>query len=105
MEATLEELRRISNCPEGATFSQLGLRKSVDITPKSDVSGVALNLEYTYRVRQEAIAMLVEDPVFGALVAFGQGGASINIQHDSSRKLPPDPVGVLEIERYTADIA
>src|SRR5258705_13181321 len=30
MEGTLEELRRISNCPEGATFSQLGLRKSVD---------------------------------------------------------------------------
>src|SRR5258707_9039813 len=29
MEGTLEELRRISNCPEGATFSQLGLRKSV----------------------------------------------------------------------------
>jgi acetyltransferase len=61
----------------------------LDITPRSDVSGVALNLEYTYRVRQEAIAMLVEDPVFGALVAFGQGGASINIQHDSSLKLPP----------------
>src|SRR6266446_3266577 len=30
MEGTLEELRRISNCPEGATFSQLGLRKSLD---------------------------------------------------------------------------
>jgi peptide/nickel transport system substrate-binding protein len=30
MEGTLEELRRISNCPEGATFSQLGLRKSVE---------------------------------------------------------------------------
>jgi hypothetical protein len=29
MEGTLEELRRISNCPEGTTFSQLGLRKSV----------------------------------------------------------------------------
>src|SRR5580693_3413882 len=29
MEGTLEELRRISNCLEGATFSQLGLRKSV----------------------------------------------------------------------------
>src|SRR5258708_3111108 len=28
MESTLEELRRISNCLEGATFSQLSLRKS-----------------------------------------------------------------------------
>src|SRR6266404_6811809 len=34
MEGTLEELRRISNCPEGATFSQLGLRKSVGDSPK-----------------------------------------------------------------------
>src|SRR5882762_4179950 len=33
MEGTLEELRRISNCPEGATFSQLGLRKSVGCSP------------------------------------------------------------------------
>ena len=29
MEGTLEELRRISNCPEGATFSRRSLRKSV----------------------------------------------------------------------------
>src|SRR5882762_7985710 len=35
MEGTLEELRRISNCPEGATFSQLGLRKSVDSSKRS----------------------------------------------------------------------
>jgi acetyltransferase len=61
----------------------------LDITHKSDVGGVALNLEYTCRVRQEAIAMLVEDPVFGALVAFGQDGASVDIQHDSSLELPP----------------
>src|SRR6266404_1948878 len=36
MEGTLEELRRISNCPEGATFSQLGLRKSVDSLQKQE---------------------------------------------------------------------
>src|SRR6266851_5324945 len=46
MEGTLEELRRISNCPEGATFSQLGLRKSVETyrqvqqtQPNSDCGG------------------------------------------------------------------
>jgi acetyltransferase len=33
--------------------------------------------------------MLVEGPVFGAPVAFGQGGASIDIQHDSSLELAP----------------
>src|SRR5207245_982170 len=37
MEATLEELRRISNCPEGATFSQLGLRKSVGAYPSLEI--------------------------------------------------------------------
>jgi acetyltransferase len=34
-------------------------------------------------------ARLVEDPVFGPLVAFGQGGASVETQHDSSLELPP----------------
>src|SRR6266404_2574739 len=39
MEGTLEELRRISNCPEGATFSQLGLRKSLALLKRSDTAG------------------------------------------------------------------
>jgi len=93
-----------------------------DITRKSDVGAVALNLDQADRVRQEAIRMLervrsarpearpdgfliqpmvlrpgavelraglVEDPVFGPLVAFGQGGASVEIHHDSSLELPP----------------
>jgi acetyltransferase len=37
----------------------------------------------------ELLAGLVEDPVFGPLVAFGQGGASVEIHHDSSLELPP----------------
>jgi acetyltransferase len=37
----------------------------------------------------ELRAGLVEDPVFGPRVAFGQGGASVEIQHDSSLELPP----------------
>jgi len=37
----------------------------------------------------ELPAGLVEDPAFGPLVAFGQGGASVEIQHDSSLELPP----------------
>jgi acetyltransferase len=37
----------------------------------------------------ELRAGLVEDPVFGPLVAFGQGGASVDSQHDSSLELPP----------------
>ena len=39
MEGTLEELRRISNCPEGATFSQLGLRKSVASSKQNALVG------------------------------------------------------------------
>ncbi len=95
---------------------------SSDITHKSDVGGVVLNLAEADQVRQEAIAMfervrgtrptacldgfliqpmvlrpgavellagLVEDPVFGPLVAFGQGGASVDILHDSSFEFPP----------------
>ncbi len=37
----------------------------------------------------ELLVGLVEDPVFGALVAFGQGSASVDVQHDKSLELPP----------------
>jgi acetyltransferase len=95
---------------------------SPDITHKSDVGGVALNLGNAQRVFQEATAMLarvktadpearldglliqpmvsrpgavellvglVEDPVFGPVVAFGQGGTAVEIVSDTSLELPP----------------
>ena len=95
---------------------------SPDITHKSDVGGVALNLGHADRVRAEAAAMvervraarpaarldgflvqpmvsrhgatellvgLVEDSIFGPLVAFGQGGTAVEVVHDSSLELPP----------------
>ena len=96
--------------------------RSADITHKSDVGGVALNLGNTDRVRREAEGMLrrvkaahpearldgflvqpmvrrpsavellvglVEDAVFGPLVAFGQGGTAVEIVRDTSLELPP----------------
>jgi acetyltransferase len=96
--------------------------RSLDITHKSDVGGVALNLGNTDRVRREAEGMLrrvkaahpearldgflvqpmvrrpsavellvglVEDAVFGPLVAFGQGGTAVEIMRDTSLELPP----------------
>jgi len=96
--------------------------RSADITHKSDVGGVALNLGNTDRVRREAEGMLrrvkaahpearldgflvqpmvrrpsavellvglVEDAVFGPLVAFGQGGTAVEIMSDTSLELPP----------------
>ena len=96
--------------------------RSADITHKSDVGGVALNLGNTDRVRREAQGMLervkaahpearldgflvqpmvrrpsavellvglVEDAVFGPLVAFGQGGTAVEIMRDTSLELPP----------------
>jgi acetyltransferase len=95
---------------------------SPDITHKSDVGGVALNLGAADRVRSEAAAMvervraarpaahldgllvqpmisrrgatellvgLVEDSIFGPLVAFGQGGTAVEVVRDSSLELPP----------------
>ena len=95
---------------------------SPDITHKTDVGGVALNLGNADRVRREAAAMLervraarpgarvdgllvqpmigrpgavellvglVEDPVFGPLVAFGQGGTAVEVVRDASLELPP----------------
>ena len=37
----------------------------------------------------ELLVGLVEDPVFGPLVAFGQGGTAVEIVHDTSLELPP----------------
>jgi acetyltransferase len=37
----------------------------------------------------ELFAGLVEDAVFGPLVAFGQGGTAVEIVHDTSLELPP----------------
>jgi acetyltransferase len=96
--------------------------RSPDITHKTDVGGVVLNLRDADRVRREAEGMLegvraarpkarlagflvqamigrpgalellvglVEDPVFGPLVLFGQGGTSVEVVGDSSLELPP----------------
>jgi acetyltransferase len=95
---------------------------SPDITHKSDVGGVALNLGNARRVLGEATAMvervkrakpearldgflvqpmvrrpgaiellvgLFVDPVFGPIVAFGQGGTAVEIISDTSLELPP----------------
>jgi acetyltransferase len=95
---------------------------SPDITHKTDIGGVALNLGDAEQVRREAESMiervraarpgvrldgflvqpmvsrpgavellagLVEDPVFGPLVAFGRGGTDVEILGDSSLELPP----------------
>ena len=37
----------------------------------------------------ELLVGLVEDPVFGPLVAFGQGGTAVEIVRDTSLELPP----------------
>ena len=96
--------------------------RSPDITHKTDVGGVVLNLRDADRVRREAEAMLervraarpkarlagflvqtmigrpgalellaglVQDPVFGPLVLFGQGGTAVEVVGDSSLELPP----------------
>jgi acetyltransferase len=95
---------------------------SPDITHKTDVGGVVLNLGNADRVRREADDMLgrvraarpearldgflvqsmvgrpgalellvgfIEDPVFGPLVSFGQGGTAVEVVRDTSLELPP----------------
>jgi len=42
--------------------------------------------------RHDAAELLVglsEDPIFGPLVAFGQGGTAVEVVHDTSLELPP----------------
>jgi acetyltransferase len=96
--------------------------RSPDITHKSDVGGVALDLADADAVRREAAALLdrvhrarpearidgvlvqqmvrrpgaiellaglTEDPVFGPVVVFGQGGTAVELIDDSAVALPP----------------
>jgi acetyltransferase len=95
---------------------------SRDITHKSDVSGVVLNLASVDAVRaatadilararslrpearisgvmvqamvvrpraRELILGLADDPTFGAVVVFGQGGTAVEIINDKALALPP----------------
>jgi acetyltransferase len=96
--------------------------RSPDVTHKSEVGGVALDLEGPDEVRREAAAMreritrarpearidgflveemvslpgavelilgLLDDPVFGPVVLFGQGGTAVEVIGDSTLELPP----------------
>src|SRR5579864_226134 len=96
--------------------------RSPDITHKSDVGGIALDLQDKKAVRQaaalltervskaqpgarldgflvqqmvrrpgaiELLAGLAEDPVFGPVVVFGQGGTAVEVIDDSVVGLPP----------------
>jgi acetyltransferase len=96
--------------------------RSADITHKSDVGGVALDLADAEAVRAEAAALiarvraarpdarldgllvqqmirrpgalellagLADDPVFGPVVVFGQGGTAVELIDDSAVALPP----------------
>jgi acetyltransferase len=124
----LVESHSASNADEAAAVSAstgfpVALKiRSPDITHKSDVGGVALNLRDLDQVHRQAEAMierveeahprarldgflvqpmvirpsavellvgLVEDPVFGPLVAFGHGGTAVEVFGDTSLELPP----------------
>jgi acetyltransferase len=125
---SLVESHSASNTEEAAAVSAsigfpVALKiRSPDITHKSDVGGVALNLRDADQVRRQAEAMiervegthpqarldgflvqpmvsrpgavellvgLIDDPVFGPLVAFGHGGTAVEVLGDSSLELPP----------------
>ena len=95
---------------------------SKDITHKSDVGGVVLNLETPQEARHAAVAMLsrvaetfpnadiqgftvqqmarrpgafeliigvTTDPIFGAVIMFGEGGTAVEVIGDSAIALPP----------------
>jgi acetyltransferase len=96
--------------------------RSPDVTHKSDIGGVALNIGSAERVRSEATAMQArikalrpdlrlegflvqamvhrpeafelivgssEDPVFGPMIMFGQGGTAVELLRDTALELPP----------------
>src|ERR1700730_16323680 len=79
MEGTLEELRRISNCPEGATFSQLSLRKSVGAYCDS-----VIHSDYAWCRPGGSLGLL----------SLGPGSHSASEHHLATARLDRDTVGV-----------
>jgi acetyltransferase len=57
--------------------------------PGARLDGVLVQRMIRRRDAVELLAGVVDDPVFGALVAFGQGGTAVEIMLDSSLELPP----------------
>jgi acetyltransferase len=107
----------------GAIGGAVALKiRSPDLTHKSDVGGVALNLGNPARVKAEAAAMrkriraarpaarldgfliqrmvqrpsaielilgISDDPVFGPVIMFGQGGTAVEQLRDTTLEFPP----------------
>ena len=120
---------RVADDPEAAAAAAAALGgpvvlkiRSPDLTHKSDVGGVALNLGTPERVKAEAVRMLervkavapkaqlegflvqkmisrpaaielilgvTDDPVFGPVIMFGQGGTAVEYMHDTTLEFPP----------------
>jgi acetyltransferase len=57
--------------------------------PTARLDGFLIQPMVSRRGATELLVGLSEDPVFGPLVAFGQGGIAVEVVHDTSLELPP----------------
>ena len=59
------------------------------VRPEARLDGFVLQPMISRSGAVELLVGLVEDPVFGPLVAFGQGGIAVGVVRDSSLEFPP----------------
>jgi acetyltransferase len=57
--------------------------------PHAHVTGFTVQKMLQRRHARELIAGLQEDPVFGPVLMFGEGGTAVELHHDSTLELPP----------------
>lgn len=65
------------------------LRRAREAKPQARISGVAVFPMIVRPKARELIAGIADDPTFGPVVVFGQGGTAVEIINDKALALPP----------------
>jgi acetyltransferase len=60
-----------------------------EVCPEARLDGFVLQPMISRRGAVELLLGIIEDPVFGPLVAFGQGGTAVEVVRNNSLELPP----------------
>jgi acetyltransferase len=70
------------------------LERTHSLRPQARITGVTLHPMIVRPKARELIAGLADDPTFGPVVVFGQGGTAVEVINDKALALPPLDLGL-----------